>query len=158
MVKKDDQILLTREGLKELKQELNLLSEKKRPDLVARLAKARSEGDLSENSNYIQSREELSFLDGRIEELEDVISKAVLVTKDKDCDQVELGCEVTVKIGKKKSQRIFRLVGEWEADPVAKKISYQSPLGQALMGKKVGEEVEVEAPVGKLVYQIVKID
>ena len=155
-VNNKDKILLTKEGLDELKEELEKLVNDKRPALVKRLAQARSEGDLSENSNYIQSREELSFMDGRIEELEEVINRAVLVSKTGKCSDVQLGCKVTLKANKQ--NHIFHLVGEWEADPALAKISHQSPLGQALIGKKVGDKVEFKAPAGKVTYTVVKID
>jgi len=99
----------------------------------------------------------LSYIDGRISELEQVLAKAELINEDKGGHkQVGLGCRVTVEIHGKKG--IFHLVGEWEADPSSQKISHESPLGRALLGKKVGDKVEVEAPVGKLIYTIVEIE
>ena len=155
MIKNNDQISLTQEGLSELKQELQGLVDKKRPEIVARMAKSRSIGDMTEDSEYDQAKQELAFTDGRISELEEVISRSVIVGKQKSCQVVALGCQVTVKF--KAMQQVFHLVGEWEADPMAQKISHQSPLGQALLGKKVGEKVEVEAPAGKISYKIIKI-
>ena len=155
MTKDNDQIPLTKEGLSELKECLQGLVDKKRPEIVARMAKSRSIGDMTEDSEYAQAKQELAFIDGRISELEEVINRAVVVGKQKSCQTVALGCQVTVKF--KTLQQVFHLVGEWEADPLAQKISHQSPLGQALLGKKVGEKVEVEAPAGKITYKIVKI-
>ncbi len=148
-------IKLTQEGLDALKVELKDLKEVKRPKLVDRLANARSQGDLSENSDYQSAKEELEFLDGRIEELEDVIKKAS-VTPIKKNGGIDVGTKVTVKVGTNKV--IFDIVGEWEADPINKKISHESPLGKALFGKKVGEKVEVEAPAGKIQYEIVAVE
>lgn len=95
-------------------------------------------------------------MDGRINELEEVINRAVVVGKKRQCQEVALGCQVTVKARTK--EHIFHLVGEWEADPIEKKISHKSPLGQSLLGKKVGEKAEVDAPAGRIVYTVVKID
>ncbi len=150
-------IYLTKEGLGELKQEYEELTKVKRPDMLERVSQARSMGDLSENAEYVAAREELSFIDGRIDELEDLIKQAVIIQEShsKGSQIVKLGSTVTVNLKNKKE--IFTVVGEWEADPKDKKISHQSPLGKALIGKKVGEKVEVEAPAGKVVYTIVSV-
>lgn len=148
-------IKLTKEGLEALKSELLELRDVKRPKLVDRLANARSQGDLSENSDYQSAKEELEFLDGRIEELEEVIKRAA-VTSSVKTDGVDVGTEVTVRVNG--SKVIFNIVGEWEADPVNKKISHESPLGKALVGKKIGDKVDVEAPAGKIQYEIVAIN
>jgi len=152
-----DKIPLTSEGLEELKEEHQKLLEKKRPEAVERLVKARSIGELTEDNEHSQAKQQLAFVDGRISELEEVINRAVLIDEGHGkCQEVRLGCKVTVDAKKKK--HIFHLVGEWEADPASKKISHKSPLGQSLLGKKVGEKVEVEAPAGKIVYTIIKVD
>lgn len=150
-------IYLTKEGLEELKKEHDELAKVKRPEVLARVSQARSMGDLSENAEYVAAREELSFVDGRLDELEELIKQAVLIqeTHSKGNHTVKLGSTVTVSVkGKKES---FTVVGEWEADPHEKKISHESPLGKALIGKKVGEKVEVEAPAGKVVYTIASV-
>jgi len=153
-----DDIFLTAQGLDSLKEELKELKEKKRPMLVNRVTQARNMGDLSENSEYLNAREELSLVDGRIEELEGILAKAKIIKKDqqkKGKRLVSLGCEVTVEVNGQ--VYIYNVVGEWEADPLNKKISPSSPLGKALLGKKAGDEVEVEVPAGKVVYKIIKI-
>jgi transcription elongation factor GreA len=150
-------VKLTKTGLDALRKELTELRDVKRPKLVERLANARSQGDLSENSDYQSAREELEFLDGRIDELEEVLGHASVVTaKSKNGHSVSLGTKVTVKVNGKET--IFDIVGEWEADPINKKISHNSPLGLALLGKKVGEVTEVEAPAGKINYEILAIE
>lgn len=151
-------IYLTKDGLEELKKEHEELSKIKRPEVLERVSQARSMGDLSENAEYVAAREELSFIDGRIDELEELLKQVVMINENaKNINHiVKLGSKVTVNIkGKKES---FMVVGEWEADPTEKKISHESPLGKALLGKKVGEAVEVEAPAGRIQYSIVAVN
>lgn len=149
-------IKLTKTGLEALKKELADLLDIKRPKLVERLSNARQQGDLSENSDYQSAKEELEFLDGRIDELTEVVQTAVVVNDAKDGDGIGVGTKVTVKVNGK--ENIFHVVGDWEADPVNKKISDSSPLGLALVGKKVGDKAEVEAPAGKVIYEILAIE
>jgi transcription elongation factor GreA len=149
-------VQLTQVGFDSLQNELNELNNVKRPALVARLARARDEGDLSENADYSNAKEELEFLDGRIAELEQVLQSANIISdKRNGSTSVKVGTKVTVNVGG--NEHIFEVVGEWEADPMKKKISPESPLGQALIGRKVGDSVEVEAPAGKVQYQILEI-
>lgn len=150
-----NKIILTPEGLAELKREHEELVNVKRPEAVTRLASAREAGDLSENSEYAAAKTDLSFIDGRIIELEDIMHGAKVVTSHGK-SHVDVGCKVTLTINGKKET--FHLVGEWEANPMEKKISHSSPLGKALIGKKVGEKVEVEAPAGKNLYKILDIE
>jgi transcription elongation factor GreA len=151
----NQQKILTKEGLNQLKLEFNELVHNKRPIAVARLSDARELGDLSENSEYAAAKQDLSFIDGRIAELEEILHGAKVVTSHKK-GTVDVGCKVTLHINGKKE--VFSVVGEWEADPSQKKISHSSPLGKALMGKKPGEKVEVEAPAGKILYKILDIE
>lgn len=151
----NNKILLTKEGLAELKAEHDALVNVKRPEAVARLAAARELGDLSENSEYAAAKQDLSFMDGRILELEEILHGAKIITSHGK-SHVDVGCRVQLHVNGKKEE--FHLVGEWEADPMQKKISHESPLGKALMGKKVGEKVEVEAPAGKILYKILHIE
>lgn len=150
-------IKVTKQGLIELKSELEELKGAKRTHLVDRLSNARSQGDLSENSDYQSAKEELEFLDGRIDELEDVVKKAEVVnTNGNGHSGVGVGTKVTVKVKGKETS--FDIVGEWEADPMNKKISHDSPLGIALLGKNVGDRAEVEAPAGKIQYEILAVE
>ncbi|MEK7532951.1 MAG: transcription elongation factor GreA [Patescibacteria group bacterium] len=148
-------VVVTKEGLDALKAEYEELTNLKRPEAVTRLATAREQGDLSENSEYTDAKQNLAFIDGRIAELEEVLHGVKVVTSHTN-GQVNVGCKVTLHINGKKEE--FTVVGEWEADPQAKKISHESPLGKALMGKKVGDKVEVEAPAGKIHYKILNIE
>ncbi len=150
-----DRQLLTKEGLEELRLEHEDLLKTKRPAAVQRLSDARDNGDLSENSEYAAAKQDLSFIDGRIAELEEILHGAKVVTNHTK-SHVDVGSKVTLHINGKKD--VYSLVGEWEADPMNKKISHSSPLGKALLGKKAGETVEVEAPAGKIVYKILSIE
>lgn len=155
----DKKIYLTRDGLSDLKKEHEELTKEKRPEVVARVSQARSMGDLSENAEYTAARDELSFIDGRIDELEQLLKEVNLIHEDHSSNghgQVKLGSQVTLHVDGKKE--VFSVVGEWEADPMERKISHESPLGKALIGRGVGEKVEVEAPAGKIVYTIVEVN
>lgn len=142
--------------MEDLKKELNDLKKVKRPEVLDRVSQARAMGDLSENSEYTAAREELSLIDGRIEELDDMLKRAKIIEEDEGGQIVRLGSKVNVLVGSKKE--IFTVVGEWEADPHDRKISHESPLGKALIGKAVGEKVEVDAPAGTIVYHIQNIE
>ncbi len=149
-------IYLTRDGLSDLKKEHEDLAGVKRPEVVARVSAARDQGDLSENAEYTAAREELSFIDGRIDELEELLKEVVLIQGNGHAHKsVSLGSTVTVKVDGHKEE--YTVVGEFEADPTAKKISHESPLGKALIGRRVGETVEVQAPAGKIIYTVVSI-
>lgn len=150
-------IYLTKAGLEDLKKEHEELAKVKRPEVVTRVSDARNQGDLSENAEYVAAREELAFIDGRIDELEELLKQVSLIKEDSGgkSTAVELGSEVTLTVDG--NQEVYRVVGEWEADPTEKKISHESPLGKALLGKKIGESIEVEAPAGKIHYTIVSL-
>lgn len=152
----DKKIYLTKEGIEDLKTELGQLNLGKRPEVLERLSQARNMGDLSENAEYAAAKEELSFIDGRIDELEEILKHVTLIDDNKSSKSViELGSKVILHHNGKKDE--YSVVGEWEADPVDKKISHESPLGKALLGKKSGDSVEVEAPAGKILYKIVEV-
>lgn len=151
-----DDVVLTQEGYDDIVSELTELKETKLPVAIERVATARSFGDLSENSEYHAAREDLAFMEGRISELEVLVNKAKVVKVKKGRTTVGVGSTVTVHIGK--SKHTYKIVGEWEANPAEKKISESSPLGTALIGKKVGEEIEVEAPAGKVKYKVAEIE
>lgn len=151
----NDKIQFTADGLSEIQSELAELKGAKLTAAIDRVARARDFGDLSENAEYHAAKEELAFIEGRIEELEDIVNRAQVVNGKQQSDAVNIGCKVTVAVDGKSNT--YEIVGEWEADPLKKKISHTSPLGQALVGKKKGERVEFEAPAGKVVYHIKKI-
>ena len=151
----DKKIYLTKEGLGELKKELEELNGVKRPEILQRVSQARNMGDLAENAEYTAAREDLSFIDGRIDELEELLKNAEVIKDSSSHTTVKLGSTVTLHSKGKKEA--FTVVGEWEADPKEKKISHHSPLGKVLIGKKVGEKVEFDAPAGKISYTIVSV-
>jgi transcription elongation factor GreA len=151
-----DDVTLTQDGYDELIAELKDIKDSRLPKAIERVATARSFGDLSENSEYHSAREDLSFLEGRVSELETLLAKAKVIKQVKGKQSsVTVGSTVTVHIGKAK--HVYQIVGEWEANPKEKKISEESPLGKALLGKKVGEEIEVDAPAGKIKYKVAEI-
>ena len=156
---KKDGILLTQDGHSSLKKELEDLKNNKLPEVIARVAKAREDGDLSENSAYQFGKQEQEFLEGRIEELEEILKTATMVAKSKTNGKktiVDVGCKVTLFSGGKR--QVYFVVGDWEASPKDAKVSGSSPLGKALLGKKVGDKAEVEAPAGKVIYTILDIE
>lgn len=147
---------LTKKGFADLKQEYDELMNKKRPEIVSQLADAREQGDLSENAQYQAAREELSFLDDRIEELEELLKQVAVIDDSSTQDgTVKVGSRIIINNGKKDEE--YMIVGEWEANPKEKKISDISPLGSVLLGKKLGESVVVSAPSGHITYVIKKI-
>lgn len=148
-------IQLTQKGFNELQLEFEDLIKNKKPKAIDRLSKARSMGDLKENSEYSAAKEELAFVEGRIREIENVLSNAEVNLSYKPGNQVEIGSTVVVDNNGKKDT--FQIVGEYEADPMNKKLSQNSPIGQALINKKVGDVVEVNIPAGKVQYKIVEI-
>jgi len=151
-----EKILLTPEGLEKIKKEYEELTIKRRKEIAQRIQEARELGDLTENAEYDSAREEQAQIEGRIAELEEMIKRAKVVKNNKKCPKaIEVGCKVRVHLEGEDTE--FHIVGAPEADPQGGKISHESPLGMALLGKKVGEKIEVEAPVGKLIYKILDI-
>lgn len=150
----NQKIELTQEGYDEIVAELEELKAKHQP-AVDRVALARSYGDLSENAEYHAAREDLSFLDARIEELETVLSQAKVI-KHRVQSVIKVGSKVTLKHTGKKL--VYQVVTAWEANPVENKISSDSPLGKALLGKKQGEMINVEVPAGIQTYEVLKVE
>jgi len=147
---------LTQEGFRNLEKELEELKQIKRPAAVERLQKARGMGDLSENSEYVAAKESLAFIDERIVEIEEILKSAKIVD-DSNNSRAEVELGETVIVENNGQQARFTIVGEYEADPTNGKLSSSSPIGKALLGKKIGNEVEIKVPAGKIVYKIVDI-
>ena len=150
-------VYLTAEGVKSLRLELDHLITMKRPALAKRLRKAIQQGDLSENADYIAAKEEQGFLEGRIQQIETMLRQTVIIQENGPKDEVALGGLVTVAEEGADGAETFRIVGPAEADPADGKVSDESPLGRALLGRRVGDTVTVEAPGGEIVFQIVAI-
>ncbi|HSH18011.1 MAG TPA: transcription elongation factor GreA [Candidatus Saccharimonadales bacterium] len=146
---------LTEEGVAELKAELeNLINS--RADVAERIKTAREFGDLSENAEYQVARQEQEKNEARIAELEHIIANVDIIKSTGSAGKVRLGSKVTLE-GQGGKKKEFQIVGTVEADPLEGKISDESPIGQALMGKKVGEEVEIKTPAETTTYKIVSI-
>lgn len=153
-----DFIELTKEGLEELKLELKELKSEKLPAIIDRVARAREYGDLSENAEYHNARDEQQLIEARIEEIEAIILKAKVVQHTRSTQKVGMGSEVELLEHGKKKPFTVTIVGEFEADPMESKVSSVSPLGKALHGRKKGDEVTVEAPAGATTYTIKSIE
>jgi len=148
-------IILTQKGLDQIKAEYDALISVKRPQITRRIQRAREFGDLSENSEYDAAKEEQSLLEARISQLEEVLPHAQIITPVQTADFVVIGSTVVVEIDGQVEE--FTIVGSMEADPAARKISNESPVGAALLGAKIGEVVEVVTPIVRAKYKILKI-
>jgi len=149
------QFHLTQVGIDEFKTEHGELVKQRGP-AAERIKAAREFGDLAENAEYITAREEQERIEGRIAELENILQNVEVIKKPRGDNKVQLGSSVTLKDGGGKKKE-FQVVGTVEADPLSGKISDESPIGKALLGKKVGEEVEITTPVETASYKIVDI-
>jgi transcription elongation factor GreA len=154
MLKKE--FFLTPEGADKIRAELNVLKDVKRPELSARLRHAISMGDLSENADYIATKEEQAFLEGKIQELETILREATIIEDTGVSDRVELGSVVRITDGNSEILE-YKIVGVKEADPRNGKISNESPIGQALLGKQKGEVATANTPAGMIEFKIVEI-
>lgn len=149
------QFHLTPDGVKELKSELDELISQ-RGEVAERIKSAREFGDLSENAEYATARQEQERAENRISEIEHILQNVEVIKKPKGDSKVQLGSEVKLKSNDGKSKN-YKVVGTVEADPSEGKISDESPIGQALLGKKVGDSVEIVTPVETLSYKVVDI-
>jgi transcription elongation factor GreA len=154
-----DKIPITNIGFEKLEEELKILKSTERPNVIKAIAEAREHGDLSENAEYHAAKEKQSFIEGRIADLENKISRAeIIITKKLKSNKVIFGATVTLgEVGKKK-QIVYQIVGTEEADVESGKISISSPLARALLGKKVDDTVEVYSPGGSKEYEVENIE
>ena len=146
---------LTKEGLEKLEKELDYLKKEKMPEIIERIARAKELGDLSENAEYQDAKDQQGFTAGRIVELEQLIRKAEIIEGGSDSSIVELGDSLTVK--SELGEQSFTITGSNEADPSKGFISNESPLGRAFLGKSVGDKVIVQIPKGEMEYEIIKV-
>ena len=149
---------LTKQGFLALEEELKNLKGVERPNIIAAIAEARSHGDLSENAEYSAAKEKQSFIEGRIQDLEAVLSRAqVIDVSDTKSDVIRFGATVLVADEDTDDEKRYQIVGDYEADIEKNKISLSSPLAKALIGKEVGDTTEYVAPGGKKSFEILEI-
>ena len=148
--------LLTVEGLEKLNKELKELIENKRKEVIERIREAAAHGDLSENADYAQAREEQSFIEGRIIEIEDIIKNAEIISQTSHGSTVTVGSTVLIKTGEKEKK--YTIVGSNEANPKENKISNESAVGSSLLGRKVNDKFTVQTPAGEIEYEIISIE
>jgi transcription elongation factor GreA len=154
-----EKVPMTGEGYTALDEELKRLKTQERPNVIAAIAEARSHGDLSENAEYHAAKERQGWIEGRIAEIEDKIARAQVIDVSKlSGDQVKFGATVTVIDEDTEHEGRYQVVGEHEADVKSGKISLTSPLSRAMLGKAVGDVVEVNTPGGVKAYEIVKVE
>lgn len=148
---------LTREGEAALRSELKQLVETRRPALARKLKDAVAQGDLKENADYHDAKEQLGFVEGRVQHIESVLMNAIIVDHAGASDEVRVGSTVVIQeIGTGENEE-YRIVGSAEANPRQRKISQKSPIGSALLGKQVGKKVSVTTPDGEIKFKIVEI-
>ena len=151
--------ILTYAGLKKYEDELQDLKIHRRQEIAQKIKEAREQGDLSENAEYDAAKDEQRDIEARIEELEKILKNAeVVVEDDVDLDTINIGCTVDVYDKEFEEEIVFQLVGSTEANSLEGKISNESPVGKALIGKKVGDVVSVETQAGVIEYEVLKIN
>ena len=151
--------ILTYAGLKALEDELENLRVVKRKEVAGKIKEAREQGDLSENAEYDAAKDEQRDIEARIDELEKILKNvAVVVEEEVDLEKINVGCTILVHDDEYDEEIEFKIVGSTEANSLQGKISNESPVGQALIGKKVGDVVDVETPAGNIRYTVLKIE
>ena len=154
----DKKNILTSEGLQRYEHELQNLKVVKRKEVAQKSKEAREQGDLSENAEYDAAKDEQRDIELRIEELEKLLKNAEVVVEDEiDLDKINIGCKVKVYDVEEDEEMEFKIVGSTEANSLQNKISNESPVGQALMGKKAGDVVDVETQAGVIQYKVLEI-
>ena len=150
--------ILTYEGLKKLEDELQDLKVNQRREIAQKIKEAREQGDLSENAEYDAAKDEQRDIEARIEQIEKILKNAeVVLDEEIDLDKISIGCLVRVLDVEYDEEEEYKLVGSSEASSLQNKISNESPFGQALIGAKVGDIVDVEAPAGVIKYKVLSI-
>lgn len=148
-------VYLSKSGLEKLKNELHDLKTKKRQEIAARLEHAKSLGDLSENAEYQEAKEEQSLMENQIAEMEETLRNVIIIAEGQGTDKVRIGS--TVRVRSDQGESSYAIVGSEEASPLEGKISNESPLGKSFLGKKIGESVEVKTPGGMVKYEVLEI-
>lgn len=150
-----DQIYLSKENIEKLKKQLGDLKNVKRKEIAERIQEAKDLGDLSENAEYSAAKGEQAFNEGKILELENNLRNAVMIVGDAPKDKISINSKIKVRLNEKEEE--FTIVGDNDIDPVNKKISYRSPLGQSFLGKRAGDSGEVKIPKGIIKFKIITI-
>jgi transcription elongation factor GreA len=153
----EEEVLLTRNGLEKIEKELSFLKSIKRKEIAARIKEAITYGDITENSEYESAKNEQAFVEGRIITLEKILRRARILEKGDSNSFVTIGSTVKLKDMEMDRDYIYTIVGTAEADPGDNKISNESPVGKAILGLSIGDEVEVKVPAGLLKYRILEI-
>ena len=150
------EVFLTKEGLNELQEELKDLIENKRPEVINQIKEARAQGDLSENAEYHAAKDKQGQIEARIKELEYLVDNATIISSTKS-NSIKIGSTVEIEYVDDKEKDTYQIVGSTEADPFENKISNESPIAVAIMGKKVGDTVSIESPNGNYDVKIISI-
>jgi transcription elongation factor GreA len=153
----EERSYLTKEGEQRLKEELEQLKGPAREQLAARLRAAIQQGDLSENADYTAAKEEQGFLEGRIQELDAILRNVVIIDDNKKRDVVDVGAHITIQ-EEDYPEETYYMVGPKEADPTKGRISHESPIGRALLGHRVGDDVTADTPNGSINFKILRIE
>lgn len=148
---------LTPEGAEDLRRELNTLITERRPELAAKLKEAVSQGDLKENADYHDAKEQQAFIEGRIQYIENILRESIIIEQTGRTDIVNLGATVTIRAEGETEDETYTIVGAAEANPAEGKISNLSPIGAALLGAKKGDKVRAKTPGGEMVFKIKKV-
>jgi transcription elongation factor GreA len=148
---------LTAEGIKKLQDELEYLISVRRPEIARQIADAKADGDVSENAGYDEAKNAQAFAEGRIMTIKGLLSSAVLIQENGSKETIDLGSKVTIRDRSYGGEETYTIVGSTEVDPPNGRISLRSPIGRALMGHRVGDIIEVQAPAGKVQFQILSI-
>ena len=153
----EEQVYLTPEGLKKLQEELDYLRNVRRPQVAQHIHDAKADGDISENAGYDEAKNEQAFVEGRIKTIEAMLRKAIIIEESGSTHEVQLGSSVTIKEVDGDELETYQIVGSAEVDPANGKISNVSPLGKALLGRRVGDKITVQTPGGVLHFEVVEI-
>jgi len=148
---------LTAEGLLKLQEELDYLVNTRRPEIARQIADAKADGDLSENAGYDEAKNVQAFNEGRILTLKNILGNAVVIQENGSKETVDLGCKVTIRDVTYGDEETYTIVGSTEVDPGNGRISFKSPIGRALMGRRVKDQVDVQTPSGIIEYEIITI-
>ena len=151
--------ILTKASYQKLEDELEELKVNKRKEIAAKIKEAREQGDLSENAEYDAAKDEQRDIEARIDELENILKNAQIIDSKKiDFDKIHMGCKVRVRDMGTRKELVYEIVSSTEVNSREKKISYESPIGEALMNKEVGDVVEIQIPAGSLRYKVLNIE